>query len=155
MNIIGAIVAGLAGTIAMTVLMMIAPMMGMPKMDIPGMLGSMFSAKGNTVLGYVMHLMNGVIFAIIYALIWSTGFLPTNLTGGVVGGLALGLAHWIIVGLLFAMVPIMHAGIKAGEVKAPGLYMTNMGGTMGFIGGMMGHLLFGLVVGVVYAAFPR
>jgi hypothetical protein len=47
MNVVGAIVAGLAGTAAMTMLMYVAPLMGMPKMDIVRMLGSMFtSARG-------------------------------------------------------------------------------------------------------------
>jgi hypothetical protein len=45
MDIAGAIAAGLAGTATMTVLMHGAPMMGLPKMDIAGMPGSMFTAN--------------------------------------------------------------------------------------------------------------
>ncbi|VAW29993.1 hypothetical protein MNBD_CHLOROFLEXI01-3911 [hydrothermal vent metagenome] len=41
MNILGAIIAGIVGTIIMTMVMVMTPKMGMPKMDIVGMLGSM------------------------------------------------------------------------------------------------------------------
>jgi hypothetical protein len=67
MNIIGAVVAGVVGTIVMSMIMVMAPKMGMPKMAIWEMLGSMFSKDGNNVLGWVMHFMMGVIFALIYA----------------------------------------------------------------------------------------
>ncbi len=73
MNVIGAIVAGLVGTVAMSMVIAMAPSMGMPKMDIVGMLGSMFSKEGNTALGWVLHLMMGIVFAIIYAAVWAAG----------------------------------------------------------------------------------
>lgn len=49
--------------------MAMAPRIGMPKMDIVGMLGSMFSPEGNRTLGMGIHLMMGVVFAVIYALL--------------------------------------------------------------------------------------
>src|SRR3989304_8894140 len=84
MNIIGSIIAGLLGTLAMTLLMSMAPRMGMPKMDIIGMLGTMFTASEGAarVLGTPAHFMMGVIFAIIYSLLWSLGIgSPTWLWG--------------------------------------------------------------------------
>ena len=44
MNVLGAIVAGLAGMIVMTMMMYAAPLMGMPKMDIAWMLGTRCSS---------------------------------------------------------------------------------------------------------------
>ncbi|MBI3958581.1 MAG: hypothetical protein HY328_07215 [Chloroflexi bacterium] len=146
MNVIGAIVAGLAGTIVMSMLMAVAPMMGMPKMDIVGILGSMFSKQGNTMIGWVMHLIMGIIFGLIYALLWNSGIGTATL----VGGLIFGVVHWLVVGLMMGGVPMMHAGVKAGTVKAPGIYMMNNGGMMAFVGGLVGHAVFGLVVGLVY-----
>ena len=151
MNIIGAIVAGLAGTIVMSMILAMAPRMGMPKMDIVGMLGSMFNKDGNTRLGWGMHLMNGVIFAIIYAALWGFGVGSAMW----VNGLVFGAVHWLIAGLMMGGVPMMHAGVKAGTVKAPGLYMTANGGMMSFVGGLIGHAVYGLVVALVYGAFPR
>jgi len=47
MNVLAAIIAGLVGTVVLTMFMSMAPKMGMPKMDMVGMLGSMFGVPGN------------------------------------------------------------------------------------------------------------
>ena len=151
MNIVGAIVAGLVGTIVMSMLLLMAPKMGMPKMDIVGMLGAMFSKESNTALGWVMHLMNGVIFAVVYVALWSAGIGSATWLNGVI----FGVVHWLIVGLMFGMVPMMHVGVKAGTVPAPGLYMTANGGMMSFVGGLMGHVVYGLVVALTYGFIAR
>ncbi len=149
MNFFAAIIAGLAGTIIMSMVMAAAPKMGMPKMAIWEMLGSMFNKTGNPAIGWLMHFMMGAIFAVIYAWLWSNGI------GAVtpVGGLVFGGIHWLVAGLLMALIPMMHAGIKAGMVTAPGIYMVSSGGILAFIGGLIGHFLFGLTVSLVYASF--
>lgn len=140
MNIVGAIVAGLAGTAAMTVLMYLAPMMGLPKMDIIGMLGSMFTSnKGTaTILGLVMHFMMGAIFAIIYALLWSMGIgSPTWLWG-----LIFGAVHGVVAIVTMPLMARMHP--RPPEME---------GGMLTMLGQLMGHMVYGLVVALVYAAF--
>ena len=151
MDILGAVVAGIVATIVFSMILELGPKMGMPKMDIVGLLGSMFGAPGNRMLGWVIHFMMGVIFAIIYALLWDSGI------GGdgsiVVSGALFGAVHWLLVGLIMGMVPMMHAGIKSGDVTAPGIYMTKNGGMMAFVGGLIGHVVFGLVVALVYNSY--
>ncbi len=96
-----------------------------------------------------LHLMMGVVFGLIYAFFWSLGLgAPTWQWG-----LAFGAVHWLIVGMIMGMIPMMHAGIRSGVVKAPGIWMTNSGGAMAFFAGLMAHMIFGLVVALVYAAF--
>lgn len=151
MNALGAIVAGLAGTIVMSMVMAMAPLMGMPKMDIVGMLGSMFTKDGNTALGWMMHLMMGIIFALMYAVLWSLHIGAATL----VFGALFGIGHWLIAGLIMGGVPMVHAGVKAGTVQAPGVYMMNNGGIMAFMGGLIGHVVYGLVVALVYGFFIR
>lgn len=146
MNVFGAVVAGLVGTAIFSMVLMMAPRMGMPKMDIVAMLSTMFG-KENPVLGWMLHLMMGVIFALIYAFLWSRGILAPTWQGGLV----FGAAHWLVVGMVMGMIPMMHVGIRSGAVKAPGLWMTNDGGAMAFIGGLVGHMIFGLVVALVYS----
>jgi len=148
MNPVGAVVAGLVGTAVFTMILALAPRMGMPKMDIVGLLSTMFG-KENRLLGWMMHLMMGVIFALIYAFLWSKGVLAPNW----LGGLAFGAVHWLIVGMIMGMMPIMHAGIRSGRVMTPGLWMTKGGGMLAFFGGLMGHMIFGVVVALVYSAF--
>ena len=150
LNILGAVVAGIAGTIVMTMVMVVAPKMGMPKMDIVGLLGSMFKKEGVEPLGIVMHFMMGIIFAVIYALLWSKGIGRTSVGYGAL----FGTIHWLIVGLIMGMIPMLHAGIKAGTVKAPGVYMTNNGGAKGFMGGLIGHIVYGITVALVYTLIP-
>ena len=145
MNIFNAVISGILGTLAISMVMAVAPKMGMPKMNIVDMLSTMFG-KPNLVLGWMMHLMMGVVFALIYAFLWSLGIGSP----GWLSGLIFGAAHWLVVGLMMGLIPMMHAGIKNGDVEAPGLWMTNQGGMLSFVGGLMGHMVFGLVVALVY-----
>jgi uncharacterized membrane protein YagU involved in acid resistance len=135
----------------MSMVMAMAPLMGMPKMDIVGMLGSMFTKDGNTALGWMMHLMMGIIFALMYAVLWSLHIGAATL----VFGALFGIGHWLIAGLIMGGVPMVHAGVKAGTVQAPGVYMMNNGGIMAFMGGLIGHVVYGLVVALVYGFFIR
>ena len=149
MNVIGAVIAGIFGTLAMSLVMAMAPSMGLPKMDIVGMLGSMLQSDSNRPLGWGIHLMMGIIFALIYAILWSIGIGAATL----LWGLVFGAVHWLGAGLMMCGVPAMHAGVKAGTVQAPGVFMLNTGGSMAFMGGLIGHLVFCLVVALVYGLF--
>jgi hypothetical protein len=148
MNVFGAIIAGLVGTVAISMVMAMAPRMGMPKMDIVDMLSTMFG-KPNRMLGWMMHFMMGIIFALIYTFLWSLGVGSATW----LNGLVFGAVHWLVVGMVMGIIPMVHAGIKSGAVKAPGLWMTNNGGMMAFVGGLIGHLAFGLVVALIYNLF--
>lgn len=132
------VVAGIAGTVVLTVVMKLAPMMGMPEMNIVGMLSTMFG-KANMMMGWVMHFVMGIVFAYIYTLVGTPADIGTAALYGTV--------HWLVVGLMMGVgVPMMHAGIKSGDVEAPGMYMMNKGGMMSFVGGLIGHILFAITV---------
>jgi hypothetical protein len=146
MNILAAVVAGLMATIVFTMVLVMAPRMGMPKMDIVAMLSTMFG-KANRPLGWSLHLMMGVVFVLVYAFLWSRGIGAATWQWG----LAFGAAHWLIVGVVMGMIPLIHLGIRRGEAKAPGYWMTNNGGMRAFGGGLMGHLIFGVVAALVYS----
>ncbi|MEN8172387.1 MAG: DUF6789 family protein [Chloroflexota bacterium] len=149
MNVLAAVLAGLIGTVVITMLMAMAPKMGMPKMDMVGILGSMFGAPGNRGLGLLIHLMMGAVFGLIYAALWSAGV--GSLTA--VGGIVFGIVHWLAAGMMMAPMSMMHAGIKSGALPAPGAYMLKNGGMKAFMGGLVGHAVFGLVVALVYPIF--
>ena len=147
MSVIGAVVAGLLGTAVFSMVMWLGPRMGMPRMPIWELLGSMFATGGNLAFGWVAHFMVGTVFAIIYAALWTAGLGSANAGSGAL----FGIVHWLAVGLAIGMVPVMHAGIRAGTVQAPGVYMLS-GGAMAFMGGLAGHVLYGVVVALVYGA---
>lgn len=58
------ILAGIIGTAIMTVVMMVAPMMGMPKMSPPKILAGMLGMP--ILVGWVMHFVIGIVFAFAY-----------------------------------------------------------------------------------------
>ena len=123
---------GFAATLAITTMMyLIAPMMGL-SMDIAAMLGSMLG--GYWWAGLIMHLMLGaVVFPLVYAFVLYH-FLPGNPT---LKGITFGVALWLMAQLV--VMPMMGAGF----------FSSNAGGMMAAIGSLMGHLLFGAVLGFV------
>ncbi len=124
-----AVIAGLVGTTAMTGLMLAAPMMGMPRMNIGEMLGSMMG--GVTGLGWIAHFMIGTTLATAYA-----AFFAERLPGPpVVRGMLFGIAPWLLAQVV--VMPMMGAGFFSGSLVAA-------------TGSLMGHLVYGAVVGTVY-----
>lgn len=149
MDIGSAVIAGLVATAVMTATMYMGRAMGMP-MDMPRMLGLMFSGPENTgvvyVLGLAVHFMMGIVFAIIYALAFE--FLGINATW--LWGAALGVVHGFAVGLSFGMMPAMHPRMGDDQaLSAPGIFGKEYSPMMP-AGVIMLHLVFGLIVGVLY-----
>jgi len=130
-----AVLSGLAATAVMTMLMLAAPMMGMPPMPIGEMLGQFL--RIGTAAGWAMHVMIGLVLAGIYA-----AFLAGRLPGapalrGAIFGFAVFLVAQVVV------TPMMGGGVFSG-------------GNMAMIGGsLMGHLVYGGIVGAIYGAVPR
>ncbi len=127
-----AALGGFLGTLAMTAMMyIVAPMMGL-RMDIAAMLGSMLG--GSWAAGLMMHFVNGsVIFPGIYAYA-----LYRHLPGSpAVRGTIWGAALWLIAQTI--VMPMMGAG----------LFTSAMGGMMAAMGSLIGHVLYGTVLGVI------
>ncbi len=124
-----AVVGGLVGTVVMTLLMRMAPAMGLPPMNIGAMLGSVMG--GSIVLGWMAHFVIGTVLAIIYAAVFAA-----RLRGpGFLRGALYGLAPWILAQLV--VMPMMGAGVFGGSFGAA-------------FGSFMGHLVYGAVLGGIY-----
>jgi hypothetical protein len=99
-----AIKAGIAAWIVFTLVLYIAPLMGVPKMDVPAMLGGMFELN-NLGFGWMMHLAIGLMLALIYA------YWFVDLVGGVpwVRGLTFGVLPWLAMMVVIApMLPLLN-----------------------------------------------
>lgn len=146
MDWLGIIVAGLVGTAVITALMYAGPMMGMPKMDIAQIQGSMVLPMGTTAfaVGMVTHFMMGIVFTAIYALVWDV----TDLDVTWWSGLIFGAVHAMVAAAGMAMMVPFHKEMKAGNLDSP-----FSGGAKSMMGMLMGHLVFGLVVALVYGAY--
>jgi len=134
-NPVRAMVGGFVGTAAMTAMMyVVAPMMGL-NMDIAQMLGSMLG--NNWTAGMVMHFVNGtVIFPLIYAYVLYA-WLPGS---PVVKGLGWGVILWFLAQVV--VMPMMGGGF----------FSSAMGGMMAVVGSLMGHLLYGGLLGAIAGA---
>lgn len=131
LNLLKAIAAGIMGTAAMTMLMLLAPKMGMPPMNIGAMLGSVMG--GSVALGWAAHFMIGTVLALGYAAVF-VGRLPG---APAVRGAIFSLLPWLMAQVV--VMPMMGLGLFSGSMLAAG-------------GSLMGHLLFGAVTGLVYGA---
>ncbi len=145
-NVSRAIAGGIVGTLLMTIMTMLAPMMGMPKMDIAAMLGSLLGGPPPDVgssawlVGFGMHLMIGIaILAIGYALI--NNYLPTS--SSLAKGLFYGVIVWLVAQLM--VMPMMGAGFFSSHLPQ---------GMMMAAGSLMGHLIYGAALGLVYGHEP-
>jgi hypothetical protein len=144
-DLIIAVVGGIIGTAIMTGMMLIGRMMKLPAVDAHGILGYMLYSDRPSPVGYVIHWVMGIILAFGYVI----GF---RIIAGdiIILGVIFGIIHWIAVGWMFAFAPIVHAGMKAGTVQPTGAYMLKSLGFLGFIAGMIGHIVFGIVVALIY-----
>lgn len=127
-----ALFGGVVGTAAMTAMMyFVAPMMGL-HMDIAAMLGSMLGNSWSA--GMMMHILNGVvIFPAIYAFV-----LYNRLPGSaVVKGTTWGVVLWLVAQVV--VMPMMGGG----------LFSSAMGGMMAAMGSLVGHVLYGGLLGAV------
>ncbi|MCL4538683.1 MAG: DUF2938 family protein [Bacteroidetes bacterium] len=132
-NLGRAIIAGLVGTLAMTIVMLMAPAMGMPPMPIGNMLAGFMHIP--VALGWIMHFMIGTVLAIGYV-----NFFATRLPGKpVVRGLIYSLVPWLMAQVIVN--PMMGAGVFASHTPAPALFV---------MGSLIGHLVYGAVLGAVY-----
>jgi len=131
-NIGKTIGGGFAGTLVMTMMMyLVAPMMGL-NMDIAAMLGGMLGIGWTG--GMLMHLINGtIIFPLIYAL---------ALYKQLPGSPALRGTTWGVILWLLAQVVVM-------PMMGGGLFSAAMGGMMAAAGSLVGHVLYGVVLGAI------
>ena len=134
-NVTRLVLGGLVGTMAMTAMMyMVAPMMGV-RMDIAAMLGTMLG--GSWAAGMAMHFINGtVLFPLVYGYLLVSRLPGPPLLRGALWGVVL----WLIAQTM--VMPMMGAG----------LFSAAAGGMVAAVGSLVGHVLYGTILGTVSEA---
>lgn len=146
MSFPGAIIAGL---VAMFVFFVATRLSTMNQMGMERYLATMFTEREHPALGLILLLLLGILLGLLYAVLWSAGVgWP-----GYFWGPVFGIIQWLVIGLLMAALPLVHAGIRAGKVPSPGPYMTNLLGKWAYLGGLANHFLFGLTFAYFYQFF--
>lgn len=134
MNARRATIAGVLGTLAMTMLFMIEPLLGLPKMAEGGILSTVMSASvANLPVGFVggwiIHFGVGIVLALLYAVVVAPRMPgPPIVRGAVYGGL-------VFIGAQLVLMPLVGAGVFSG------------GDSARLMGSLLGHLLYGGVIG--------
>jgi len=134
MNARRATIAGVLGTLAMTMLFMIEPVLGLPKMAEGGILSTVMSASvANLPVGFVggwiIHFGVGIVLALLYAMTVAPRMPgPPIVRGAVYGAL-------VFVGAQLVVMPLVGAGIFSS------------GDSARLMGSLLGHLLYGGVIG--------
>jgi hypothetical protein len=159
-----AVLAGLTGGLVMTAMMTMMQKAGKTRMDMALIEGAMFTGdRGKAkAIGLMMHLvvMSALVFGTIYAVLFAWLGVESGNAWWV--GAVIGIVHGLIAGVMMAMMPAMHPRIHAGahtapatagsplELEPPGLFAKNYGAATP-PGIVMGHLVYGLILGLVYA----
>ena len=136
-NLKSAIVSGIAATAAMTLFMLMAPLMGI-KMNIPAMLATTMGLP--IVFGWIAHFMVGIILALIYSLIYLR---ITKRKGSLKSGAAFSLFPWLMAQII--IMPMMN--VMNGMSFMTGMFS---GSILLAMASLAGHLIYGIVLGKLY-----
>jgi uncharacterized membrane protein YagU involved in acid resistance len=136
-SIQSALIAGIIATVAMTIFTYMAPLMGF-EMNIPGMLAGTMNMP--IIFGWLAHFMIGIILAFGYVTI----FLPLiRKEGNWKRGAIFGLIPWLLAQVM--VMPMMIA-LNGGSF-VNGLFS---GSIMMAMASLVGHLIYGVVLGWIY-----
>jgi hypothetical protein len=153
MSIWGALAGGFAGTLVLTTVLRAASELRLTRIDLPFLLGTAFThhrlrAKG---LGYALHFLAGLLFALVYYAI----FVAIDESGWLLGAI-FGLAHALFAAtaLVNVLLPLVHPRMASpltganstALLEAPGFLMLNYGARTPVVT-IVAHVAYGAIVG--------
>jgi hypothetical protein len=153
MSIWGAVAGGFAGTVVLTSVLRAASEAGLTRMDLPFLLGTAFTADRTRAkaLGYGLHFLAGLVFALIYYAI----FAAIDESGWWLGAV-FGLVHALFAGsaLVNLLLPLVHprmggdstAAPEVALLEPPGFMMLNYG-LRTPLATVVAHVAYGTIVG--------
>jgi hypothetical protein len=143
MKVFHALLAGIAGALAMSGAMFLLRQAGI-NVSLEALLGSMITTSlPPWTTGFLIHLTIGAVMAFLYGI----AFEIVQKSGVVMGG-GLGVAHGLMAGLFMSGLPAMNP--IAPDGSAPGPFLSHI--FLGPLIFLLLHLLYGAVVGLVYGA---
>ncbi len=149
-NLYAGLVAGLWGTFALTAFLLVGLKLGWVHLDFAKLLGGIVMPLNRTGrwVGLVFHFVAGVIFALLYAWIFDlVGLWPSAWSPFV--GTMFGLYHWVFSMFLIDVARRYNPHIQDHEVRDPGTWGIKLGPQEAIMQ-MLGHLIYGTVVGFAY-----
>jgi uncharacterized membrane protein YagU involved in acid resistance len=148
---------GFVATVVLTTLMAITQGIGITRMNIPYMLGTMFTPNRDRakLIGFMVHLMNGWLFSLIYVAAFHAWGGATWWRGAVIGFVHAGFVLTAGMRLLPSMHPRMATETQGPtlvrQLEPPGFLALNYGSRTP-ITSIIAHVVFGIILGAFYAA---
>ena len=147
---------GFIATIVLSVIMAASRPLGMSRLDLPFLLGTMVTPNRNKApwIGFFMHLIMGWLFAMIYGVAFeSTGW--HTWWFGVIAGFVHSLAVLTVgLELMSFMHPRManpaHGPTPTKQLQPPGFFARNYGSATALVT-IVSHMIYGAILGYFYA----
>ncbi len=155
MNRSGAVLWGFVGTVVLTGLMAATQGLGLTRMSLPFMVGTMFTANRDRakLVGFFVHLANGWLFAVVYAAAFESWRRATWWLGA-----AIGLVHGLFVLLAgMSLLPSLHPRMASEQygptptrqLEPPGFMALNYGRRTP-VSILVAHVVYGSILGSFY-----
>ena len=153
MSVWAALIGGLAGTFVLTSLLRAATELRQTRIDLPFLLGTVVTADRQRakLVGYVLHLVAGLLFSLVYYL----GFVGLGRADWLLGA-GFGVIHGLfaMTALVNVLLPAIHPRMgsslssvdSAALLEAPGFLMLNHGHATPIVT-LIAHVLYGAIVG--------
>ena len=155
MNFSSILLWGFAATVVLTALTILGQSLGLTRIDLPFIIGTMFVADRDRarVAGTLIHLVNGWIFAVVYALFFENLHAATWWFGALIGasqGLFVVVA---VLPVLPGVHPRMVSDFRGPEptrlLEPPGFLAQNYGRSTAAVL-IFAHAVYGLILGMFY-----
>lgn len=146
---------GFIATVFLTTLMAAAQGLGLSRMSLQFMLGTLFTADRNRamVFGFTFHFINGWLFALFYALVFESISMSNAWLGagiGLVQGLTVLIALMPILPALHPRMASEHHGPEpTRQLEPPGFMALNYGRQTPLIT-LIAHVVYGAILGGFY-----
>jgi uncharacterized membrane protein YagU involved in acid resistance len=156
----GALLWGFVGTVVLTGLQSASQGLGLTRMSLPFMLGTLVTADRDRakIVGFVLHALNGWLFAFLYAAAFESGRRASIQRGALIG-----LVHGLFVLLVgMPLLPGLHprmAGEQRGptatrQLEPPGFLALHYGRRTP-IAVLIAHVVYGIILGAFYRTRGR
>lgn len=146
---------GFAATLILTTIMAASKHYGLSRMDLPFMLGTMFTSNRNKApwIGFMVHLMMGWIFAFIYGAAFESSGLGTWWFGLAIGFVHAAFVLTVGLGIVNFIHPRMASPTQGPQptkqLEPPGFLALNYGKGTPLVS-VLAHLVYGGILGLFY-----
>ncbi len=153
MSLWAALAGGFVGTVILTSAMRAATAFKLTRIDLPFLLGTLFSAdrRKAKAIGYLLHFSFGLLFSLIYYAVFTAINHAGFLLGGLFGAVHALFSGTALVGILLPAVhPRMANDLTAAQasplLEPPGFMLLNYGRQTPLVA-VAAHIIYGAVVG--------